>query len=357
MKRVTFYLADQHPGRDRSLGITGYSLQLLEELQKSNRVRCDVVSSRSSVLVQGAKYELPFRTDSPIKRLIGDHLHGAIFSKHEILHYPKGYLPAFLPKGPLVATIHDTIIQHYVDYYPKERSLLAYAYWLAVTKHSLRKASLILTVSKSAEDAIKRFCSRYAITTPKIHVTYEGASGEEFAGTLGEKQDYCLGFASTQPHKRTERLLEYWRHFESKEGNHPKLLLIGTPNDRLMELALLCKSVEWVQAPSFNDLAKLLRAARGLIFPSEIEGFGLPGVEAYYQGTPVAYVRNTAVEEVLCHPDVGGFDLDDFDSFHAAVNGVLNMPSQSVANHALLLRDKYLWSKVAERTVQAYESL
>jgi glycosyltransferase involved in cell wall biosynthesis len=188
-------------------------------------------------------------------------------------------------------------------------------------------------------------------------VTYEGASGEEMAGSVGEKKNYLLALASLQPHKQTLRLLEYWSLLEASVADAPKLLLVGTPDERLKKQTALCKKVEWVRAPSNDDLAKLLREARGLIFPSEIEGFGLPGVEAYYQGTPVVYVRGTAVEEILRSPEFGGFQLDDFESFRKAVLGILTMSPDDIAKHALSLRDLYAWSRVAERTLQAYESL
>ena len=51
-----------------------------------------------------------------------------------------------------------------------------------------------------------------------------------------------------------------------------------------------------------------------LLLPSEIEGFGLPALEAYYLSTPVVYVRGTAVEEILGERSPGGFVLESADS-------------------------------------------
>jgi glycosyltransferase involved in cell wall biosynthesis len=260
-------------------------------------------------------------------------------------------------KVPVIATIHDTIIQHYADKYPQERSSLAYAYWIAMTKNSLKRADLIITVSYAARDAILEFCVRHALPTPRIHVTYEGAFGEELAGTVTEKKNYLIAFASSQPHKKILQLLEYWKIFEETVRDAPRLLLLGQCDHRLHKQAALCKSVDWTQVPSAHDFSKLMSSARGLIFPSEIEGFGLPSVEAYYHGTPVVYGKNTAVEEILHHPLEGGFQLDNFESFCAAVLGVLTMSSEVISKHALFLRDQYAWTKVAGRTLAAYDSL
>ena len=67
-----------------------------------------------------------------------------------------------------------------------------------------------------------------------------------------------------------------------------------------------------VKRPFLEDSA-LLSAylkARALILPSEIEGFGLPALEAYYLGTPVCFVkalRWRKSSDVVT--DKGGFSL------------------------------------------------
>ena len=64
-----------------------------------------------------------------------------------------------------------------------------------------------------------------------------------------------------------------------------------------------------------------------LLLPSEIEGFGLPALEAYYLSTPLVYVRgSTPVEEILGERSPPAFVLASADSiFVAAVDQALGL--------------------------------
>jgi glycosyltransferase involved in cell wall biosynthesis len=89
--------------------------------------------------------------------------------------------------------------------------------------------------------------------------------------------------------------------------------------------------------------------------PSEVEGFGLPALEAYALGTPVVYVRDTAVAEILGQGTPGSFVLDDFDSFKSAVEQVVTLSPQWIREHAETLQHKFSWLRAARATVAAYD--
>ena len=105
-----------------------------------------------------------------------------------------------------------------------------------------------------------------------------------------------------------------------------------------------------------DELTMLLAQARALLLPSEIEGFGLPAVEAYAAGTPAAFVKGTAVEEVLGADAAGGFELDH-ESFREALDGVLSIAPLAVEQKAAELAQRFSWDGVVERTVAAYRTL
>lgn len=359
--RIGFYLADQNPQRDRSLGITAYTDGLWSELKKQPELDLFALSSTSSYAPSDAYGQalIPIRTDRALARLAVDQLHPAFWRLTvDLWHYPKGFLPLFLRyRGPVVGTVHDLILQHYADHYPNARSRTAYAYWLAATKRSIARFDLIVTVSKVSETAIKEFCERHRLRCPPIHVTFEGFRIASRASELVEKHDKVLHLASVELHKRTSTLLQFWKVLSETENELPRLQLIGRLRPEDERLASTIADVEIHGRLSRTDLRSQMKRARALLLPSEIEGFGLPALEAYDLGTPVVYVRDTSVEEVLGNGVPGGFLLDDLDSFKAALGEALSLPAEYVKRHSATLGDRFSWEKTAAATVAAYGTL
>ena len=358
---ICFYCADQNPHRDRSRGITGYTYSLISHLQKRN-VRLEAVTSKSSfALPPGVPCKrLPFRTDNPAGRLLGDQLHPWLGQSDAALwHYPKGFLPLALHvKGRTVGTVADTILQHYADHYPETRRKLDFTYWLKMLARSISRFDLILTVSEFSRREIIRFCRRHRLRCPEIVVTFEGADiPEELRGAQVQQEDYVIHLASKLPHKRTNWLLSAWAEIERSGDAPSELRLVGEIDAAgEQELAKL-KSVRLSPPLDRLQLLEEIRRARALLLPSEIEGFGLPALEAYLLGVPVVFVAGTAVAEVIGDSVPGGYAPDDRRAFVSAVREVLEMPRDSIATHRALLAERFSWEGCADRTIAAYQSL
>ena len=359
---VTFYCADQNPHRDRSLGITSYTQGLLSELQGRPEIALSAMISRTSFAPAAgiAATVLPFATDNMVGRLLADHLHplAGRSQQSRIWHYPKGFLPllARVP-GPVVATIHDTILQYYADHYPGTRNPLDFAYWLHVLKRSIARADLLLTVSEFSRRAILQFAERHKLACPGIDVTFQGSRFEEAGLCDGaSKGDYVLHLASPLLHKRTGWLLATWQQLQRAGRELPELRMVGTVDQSSAEVLTKLRRVTLSGALQSHALAELIAKARALIFPSEVEGFGLPAVEAYVLGTPVVFVAKTAVAEILSDEVPGAF-VFEVASFEHALKEVLNLPAPEVRRHGERLRQSYAWADCATRTLQAYRRL
>jgi glycosyltransferase involved in cell wall biosynthesis len=357
---VCLYCADQNPQRDRSLGITSYTQGLLTHLPAGGDFEVSAISSRSSFALPAgiASTLLPFRTDKTLGRMLADHLHPLFVRPAASLwHYPKGFLPAVRrARVPVVATVHDTILQFYADRYPRTRSGADLAYWLWMLKSSIARADAILTVSEFSKQAILQFCERYRISAPAVHVTYQGVNLSAAASVEPRKDDVVLHLASTLPHKRTRWLCEVWGELQERGHELPKLHLVGSLDDETAALVAKMSNVSARQTVTASKLQDLMSRARVLVLPSEIEGFGLPAVEAYHLGTPVAYVRATAVSEILGKDTPGGFDLE-VDSFAEALRALLELGSAEIRLTAERLRARFAWSECIQRTVAAYRSV
>jgi glycosyltransferase involved in cell wall biosynthesis len=348
-----FYLADQNPHRDRSRGITAYTRGLIAGLLASG-VEITVLTSRSSYKVEGdvRHLSLPFRTNHLVGRMAADFIHPLWIPPLPLVHYPKGFLPGLRPKSALLCgTVHDLILQHYIDHYPASRSRVAFSYWLQVLKRSLPRFDFIVTVSEFSATAIREFCFRHRLVCPPIRVTWEGCRWEGEPLRRVEKRACLLHLGSREPHKRTATLIEYWRALAIPDL---KLVVVGSVTEEVQRSIWESTAIELLPALPEDKLKTLLSESRALLLPSEVEGFGLPALEAYALGTPVVYVRGTAVEELLGASTPGGFDLAAPDSLRWAIESVLKLSAAEIVVTRLRLLQRYSWSECVRKTMASY---
>jgi glycosyltransferase involved in cell wall biosynthesis len=363
---LSVYLADQTPGHDRSFGISRMSQVVLDALQASGRVVIQAISSKTSQQAPSTverSHILPWGTRSKWVRLLTDHFHPFFASNDfipDLYYFPKGYLPWLSGHcQPSVVTIHDAIIQYDKDHYPKWRVSRDYAYWEMMLKHTLRNAGTILTVSESSKRQISTFIERHALPKKEIHVTYEPCFYETIPQPVAPtKKNHVIHLASCEPHKRSAHLIRWWHQAESQGRDLPMLHLIGQEPDEVSSLLASTRTI--VKRPFLEDTAlqAAYQEARALILPSEIEGFGLPALEAYYLGTPVCYVKDTSVEEILrVATEKGGFSLDDPNSLFTALEQVIDMSPEEIRQCGFKLRETYAAEKVAKKMIRVFEEV
>jgi glycosyltransferase involved in cell wall biosynthesis len=360
---LSIYLADQNPGFDRSYGISRMTQVVMSALNASSRVDIATVSSQTSQHAPngiGQRTLLPWGTRRKWVRMMTDHLH-PLFARPadgaDVHYFPKGYLPyCSVWASPSVVTIHDTIIQYDEDHYPKWRSKWAYRYWAKMLRHTLRHADRIMTVSQNAKRQIEEYMQRHGLPAREIIVTYEPCMYESLSQPVGVvKENYVIHLASLEPHKRTAHLIRWWIDAENRGEHLPTLHLIGSVPSEVMPLLGSAKSI--VKRPFLEEsaLQDAYLKASALILPSEIEGFGLPALEAYYLGTPVCFVEGTSVEEILSvATHKGGFNLHDPQSLFNALEQVMSMSADEVRSCGLKLRETYASQKVAQRMIEVF---
>jgi glycosyltransferase involved in cell wall biosynthesis len=364
--RVSVYLADQNPGYDRSLGISRMSRVVLREMKKRANISLQVITSLSSQqgpLSASHVKTLPWSTRPRIMRLLTDHLHPVLSwftPSPDIWYFPKGYLPRFnLLKAPTVVTVHDTIIQYYQDHHAGWRTPMEYAYWKYMLTFTLKNADAIFTVSEISKKNIRSFMLRQGLPEKKILVTYEPCFYEQTPQPEDSpKKDYVVHLASREPHKSTHNLIRWWIARSESGENPPLLSLVGQVPSESEELIATHPCIKRHGFLDDDELQTVIREARALILPSEIEGFGLPAIEAYYLGTPVCFVKGTSVEEILEEStSVGAFQLAEQDSLWDALDQVLAMPAAEVRRIGLELRERFAAAKVVDRMIEGFRSV
>jgi glycosyltransferase involved in cell wall biosynthesis len=110
------------------------------------------------------------------------------------------------------------------------------------------------------------------------------------------KKPYFLIVGTIEPRKNHAMLLDVWRHLLSTlpVERVPDLVVIGQTGwncaaieQQLRDTAQFKGCVKWIAQCDDAEMAQWMHGACALLFPSYVEGFGMPAVEALLAGTPV----------------------------------------------------------------------
>jgi glycosyltransferase involved in cell wall biosynthesis len=96
---------------------------------------------------------------------------------------------------------------------------------------------------------------------------------------------------------------------------------------RLRKLAAKGRPVRWRQHISDAELTEAYRACSFTVFPSRLEGFGLPIVESLWHGRPVVCGRNGAIGEVAAGGGCLLVDQNNVDELADSISVLLHDPA------------------------------
>lgn len=113
-------------------------------------------------------------------------------------------------------------------------------------------------------------------------------------GNPWPERDYFVCLGTIEPRKNHLLLLNLWRHLVETMGrNAPALALLGQRGwecEQVVDMLERCHTLEEhvIELGTCDDatLSDWLAHARGLLFPSFVEGYGIPLVEAIAHGVP-----------------------------------------------------------------------
>lgn len=253
-----------------------------------------------------------------------------------------------------IITIHDLIAVRQPKQHPNQ-----YRYFKYFLPHLLDRCEAVFTVSEFTKNEIFEF---YKYPLAKIHVVPNGVNREIFEESNVSRTattPYILVVGANYPHKNIDELLRNFSFW--KDAYHLVIAsCTGSERGRLSEMVAklgLDDSVKFPGYLSLNELIDLYRGASALVYPSLIEGFGIPPLEAIACGTPVIASNIPVLREVL--GDSAFFiSIGDVESWRKAFSAIRDANEiQKFRNLREPLLQKWTWERSAERLISAILSV
>ena len=296
----------------------------------------------------------------------------------DLVFFPAVY--SYFPVGgrfPVLVTFHDVIAEtlpHLIFHNRRSRF-----FWNLKCRHAARRSARVITVSQASKRGLMDVLD---LPEEKVRVITEGPS-EVFRAFrpdpvveaqarqkhgIGVKERFLLYVGGISPHKNLATLIEAFALLANEPAARDLLLvLVGdfrgdvfrTCHQELIALATTRGVASRVHFSGFvpdADLAHLFHAAEAFVFPSYLEGFGLPAVEAMACGAAVVASDRGSLPEVV--GDAGlFFDPHDAEGLAATLGRVLHDSHLRTEMRAKSLQraPQFTWEKSAEQLLAVFD--
>lgn len=297
-------------------GIGRYSLTLLRSLLRAQRSPRFILHGWSLSLnepllrtLESESVRLSIaRIPGNVKRLYWDRVRmpsiGSLIGDFDLFHSMDPFAP---PAGrrPVVVTVYDLVSRSHPAFHTKQVAARD-----AGIPASLGRAAAVVVPSEytRAELIGSGLIDPSLIhvappTIPELFTEVRQPADDALLGSLGIRSPYLLFAGTIEPRKNVPGLL---RAFEAlcDRGSMPDLVLAGKmgwmsgqvlPYIQSSRHAARIRHLDYV---TDGTLAALYRNALCFIYPSFVEGYGLPVAEAMASGVPVITSNSSGMAEI-----------------------------------------------------------
>jgi alpha-1,3-rhamnosyl/mannosyltransferase len=313
---------------------------------------------------------IPIATHSRIMRLFAQQVVLPILARHlrlDILHSPSFIMPLFKGHRGYVLSILDLTMFSHPSYHTRLRRSWLFRKGIAI---SAKRSHLIIVPSHFVKNEVLRLLK--GIKSDRIRVVPLGIrshfcisrkrESEKFPAQFKHVKPYILFVGSIEPRKNLKFLIAVYKKAIEAQGLIENLLIVGKKDWDYKKIKKLVKKLELSNRVYFsgyvdNDiLISLYQNAELFIYPSIVEGFGLPPLEAMACGIPTITSDTSSLKENL----FGAAELVPPDNPEVLQRKIVDMLSEQKTRD--LFREKGLeraeqfrWEKTAKKTLECYK--
>lgn len=206
----------------------------------------------------------------PVERVVGP---------LDVFHFSDWMYPP--QRGGLRSTmIHDLVPLHHPEWVHRRTKHMHRAKYA----HAARACDVIVVNSRFTGDDV---AATLGVPRERIHVAYPGVDAVYTVDGPRAEGDYVLAVGTLEPRKNLANAIAALHGRE--------LRVVGARGWGDVEAR--GEHVTWLGPLHDEQLARQLRGASVLVYPSRFEGFGMPIVEAMACGTPVVASSHPSLDE------------------------------------------------------------
>ena len=286
----------------------------------------------------------------------------------DIVHSPAFIMPYIRGASRHVLTIHDmTSFSHPHCHNALRQSAL----YLGMVRASMRRADTIVVPSMATKQAILDFMPD--LCPDCIDVTTLGVDKEfrlldpmhvkNILTRLKLPQRYILYVGTLEPRKNLPSLVESYRQLvEAGEIGEDLVIAgkLGWGYEALLkqiDVPALRGRVHLTGYLDQQDLPAVYAGARLFVYPSLLEGFGFPPLEAMACGVPTISTKTSSLIENL----EGAAELVPPDNIGALAQAMIRLLTDDALwtkrrEQGLELASRYRWERTASDTLMSYQA-
>jgi glycosyltransferase involved in cell wall biosynthesis len=269
-------------------------------------------------------------------------------------HFPwSGHVPILPMEVKVITTLHDVLPLIIPNYFKSPADEMNYRKRI---QKDIDRTHILFTDSEfSKKEIMRNFTVRSEPVVLMLASTIE--TGEVIGQPVNENNTgYFFYVGGYDRRKGLDKLLRVFSRLRTEKKTLAKLIIAGDKKfisdecERHLNVLRSQDAVEELGYISDDELARRLRGAVALVYPSKYEGFGLPPLEAMALGCPVITTRYTSIPEIC---EDSAFYIDPDDDVVFAQSLVILYTDKNLRmelkEKGLKQAAKFSWSKTAER--------